>query len=354
MTQLIVNLKKLRHNIQFLVQYCDTLGLEIMGILKGPGIAPPLILELISNGIDNLGFSDLPAEKTHNKVFSKKPVLITLPSIHEISDMIQYFGTSLNSQISVIKKINDALIEQNRSHNIILMVDTGDLREGVQPESVLDVVKQIHEIKDRRFEFSGIGTNLGCCAGMMPNEQNINTMQELAVQIETQSGIPVKTVSIGGSVFLEWLKTNHLPDKINQIRLGEAVLLGNIPTIDKKHKDLYDDGFILRSDVLETSEKRVDYSDNLGKDALGNKHEFKYTGMRKRAIMNFGISATYPLGLQPLADGLDIVSVNSNYTIIDFTNSQVNLKPGDFVDFKMNYLSLLQSFVSPRTNIVYR
>jgi predicted amino acid racemase len=107
-------------------------------------------------------------------------------------------------------------------------------------------------------------------------------------------------------------------------------LLGNIPTIDKKHKDLCDDVFIFRSDVLEASEKRVDYSDNFGKDALGEQHEFKHTGVRKRAIMNFGISATYPLGIEPLAEGLDIVSVNSNYTIIDFTNSQESLKPGDF------------------------
>ncbi|MBC8440575.1 MAG: alanine racemase [Deltaproteobacteria bacterium] len=354
MAQLTIDIKKLKHNIQFLVQHCNNFGLKITGILKGSGLNPIIIHEMISNGIDNVGFSNLPVNNTYEKVFPQKPVFISLPSIHNLSNIIQYFGTSFNSEISVIKKINEVLIEEDRSHNIILMVDTGDLREGVLPENVVDIVKQIHEIKNLRLDFSGIGANLGCCAGMIPNEQNINILQELAIQIETQLSLPVKTISIGGSVMLDWLETSRLPDKINQIRLGEAIFLGNIPTIDKKHKDLHDDVLIFRSDVLETSEKRIDQPKNIGKNAFGYKPEFLHTGVRKRAIMNFGICDTYPEGLQPVGDGLEIVCVNSNYTIIDFTNSREDLKPGDFVEFKMNYMSMHQSFISPFTSIIYK
>ncbi|NOX34530.1 MAG: amino-acid racemase [Deltaproteobacteria bacterium] len=354
MAQLIVDIKKLRHNIQFLVEFCNNLGLEVIGILKGPGQDSVIIREFISNGIANVGFSSLPANKCCDKAFKKKPVFISLPSIHEIGSMIDYFDTSFNSEISVIKKINEVSAARNRSHNIILMVDTGDLREGVLPENVLGIVKQIREIKNPGLCFSGIGTNLGCCAGVIPNEHNINLLQDLAVQIEEKSSLPVKTVSVGGSVMLDWLKTNKLPPKINQIRLGEAIFLGNIPTIDRKHKDLHDDVLIFRSDVLGVSEKRIDHPENYGKNALGYKPEFEYTGIRKRAIMNFGISDTYPIGLQPLDPGLNIVCVNSNYTIIDYTDSKKDLKPGDFLEFKMNYMSMLQGFISPFTRIIYK
>ncbi|WP_299983579.1 alanine racemase [Desulfobacula sp.] len=354
MAQLIVDIKKLKHNIQFLVQYCNKLGLKITGILKGPGLDATIIHEMMSNGIDNVGFSNLPMENNYDEIFHKKPVFISLPSIYEISNIIKYFGTSFHSEISVIERINEELITQNRSHNIVLMVDTGDLREGVLPENVVDIVKKIHEIKNFKLNFSGIGSNMGCCAGMLPNEDNLNILNELAVQIEMKLGLEVKTVSIGGSVMLEWLEKNRLPDKINQIRLGEAIFLGNIPTINKKHIDLHDDVLIFKSDVLETNEKKVDSLKICGKDAFGCTPKFAYTGMRKRAIMNFGISDTYPEGLQPLIDGLDIVCVNSNYTIIDFTNSHEQLKPGDFVEFKMNYMSMLQGFISPFTKIVYK
>lgn len=354
MAQLIVDIEKLRHNIQVLVKYCTKFGLEITGILKGPGLNPVIIHELISNGVENVGFSNLPINNNYDKVFQKKPIFISLPSMHEIRGLIDYFGTSFNSEISVIKKINYELIKQNKSHQIILMVDTGDLREGVLPDDVLNIVKQIHEIKDLRLNFSGIGTNLGCCAGIIPNKENVNLLQELAILIEKQLSLPVKTVSIGGSVMLDWLEKNRLPDKINRIRLGEAIFLGNIPTIDRKHRDLFDDVLIFRSDILEASEKKVEHPATLGKNALGYKPEFKYTGMRKRAILNFGISDTYPEGLIPVDSGLDITCVNSNYTIVDYTNSKKDLKPGDFVEFRMNYMSMLQSFISPFTNIIYK
>lgn len=354
MAELIVNIKKLNHNIRFLVQYCNTLGLKITGILKGPGLDAVIIHEMLSNGIDNVGFSNLPKENNYSEIFQKKPVYVSLPSIYEIRNIIRYFDTSFHSEISVIKKMNEEAVLQNSSHHIVLMVDTGDLREGVLPEKIINTVRQIHEIKNLKLVFSGIGANMGCCAGMIPNEQNLAVLQELATQIEIKLGLDVQTVSVGGSVMLDWLKTNKLPDKINQIRLGEAIFIGNIPTVDKKHPDLHDDVLIFRSDVLETNEKHVDPIATCGTDAFGCIPNSGFTGLRKRAILNFGISNTYPEGLQPLEDGITIVCVNSNYTVIDFTNSHKHLKPGDFVEFKMNYRSMLQSFISPFTRVIYQ
>jgi len=189
---------------------------------------------------------------------------------------------------------------------------------------------------------------------MVPDEKNVRILQDLALDIETRLGIAVETVSVGGSVFLGWLKPHGLPDRINQIRLGEAVFLGNIPALHQKHEDLYDDVLIFKGDVLETREKHVDPPLCPGKDALGFQPVFPNRGKRKRAILNFGISDTYPQGLSPLNNGFDIVCINSNYTVMDYTDSPASLKPGDFVEFKMNYISMLHAFMSPFTDIVYQ
>ncbi|OGR24751.1 MAG: amino-acid racemase [Desulfobacterales bacterium RIFOXYA12_FULL_46_15] len=354
MAQLTIDIKKLAHNISFVARSCKDAGLDMMGVLKGPGMDSVIIRTLVENGVETFGFSNMPKKNLYDTVLSRKPVFISLPSIHEIHKLVRYFGTSFNTEISVIQRINEVLIAEKRSHNIILMVDTGDLREGVLPENVVDTVRKIHDIKERKLGFSGIGTNLGCCAGMVPDEENIQILQDLALEIEARLGIAVDTVSVGGSVFLGWLKSHRLPHKINQIRLGEAVFLGNIPTLYQKHEDLYDDVLVFKGDVLETQEKRVDLPRCPGRDALGFQPAFPNTGKRKRAILNFGISDTYPQGLRPLDEGSSIVCINSNYTVMDYTDSPVSLKPGDFVEFKMNYISMLQAFMSPFTDIVYQ
>ncbi len=355
MAQLIVDIEKLRHNIQFLVQFCRGKGLDITGVMKGPGPDPVIIGEMLSSGIDNVGFSSIPVPGRYDgRMLTRQPVYITLPSLHEADRVVKYFGTSFNSDLTVIRKLNDAPQAAKSPHQIVLMVDTGDLREGMPPEEVVDTVRKIHEIRNLKLEFAGIGTNLGCCSGVIPDQSTINIMSELARSVEKNLGIPVKTVSIGGSVMLEWLKSHTLPGCVNRIRLGEAIFLGHIPTVDKKHDDLYDDVLIFKSDVLETREKYIDYPDNPGKNAFGLTPEFRHRGIRKRAIMNFGFSDTYPDGLSPLEDGLETVCVNSNYTVIDYTDSSRPLKTGDFVRFKINYMGMLQCFISPFTKIVYR
>lgn len=354
MGQLIVDMEKLKHNIRYLIEFCRKRDIEMAGILKGPGFNQHIIQEFLSNGVDTIGFGRLPLDGGSIDFSGKNTVFISLPSMQDIERIVQVFDVSYHSQLFAIKHLNDHLIDQNRFHKIVLMVDTGDLREGVLPEDVLCFVRKIHEIKNKKFKFSGIAANLGCCAGILPTRENLAIMQELTLDIEAMLGIHLETVSMGGSLMVDWMKNQTLPKRINQLRLGEAVFLGHISTYDYKHASLHDDVLIFKSDVLETSEKKIHPPANPGKNALGVKAEFTHTGIRKRAILNFGVSDTYPEGLTPIDESLKIVSVNSNYTIVDFTDSRQDLKLGDFVEFKMNYHAMLQCFVSPFTSFFYR
>ncbi len=353
MSQLILDLDKLKQNIEFLARHCRSRGLGITGVVKGPVPDDRISREMLAHGFENIGISRVPDGPRRESIFAKRPIYISLPSLHELGAVVQYFDQSFNSQLPVIEKLNHAAIAMDCPHDILLMVDTGDMREGVMPDEVVDTVRKIHEIKHLRLGFAGIGTNLGCCAGRVPDEANIFLLAELARAIETDLGIAVNTVSVGGSVFLEWLGTRPLPGEINNIRLGESVFLGTIPTFNKKHDRLHDDAVMFRTDVLETSVKEVTPPKTCGKNALGGTPEFTHTGKRKRAILNFGICDTHPPGLTPASPGMEIVCINSNYTVVDFTDCESPLKTGDFVDFKMNYQALFQSVVSPFTRIHY-
>lgn len=354
MSQLILNLDRLRHNICFLSRHCREHHLGITGIIKDPCADQKMISQMMDFGFENIGISRVAYGPRTQPVFPKRPIYISLPSIHELPAIVQSFSTSFNSEMTVIEQLNQAAISMNCPHKILLMVDTGDLREGVMPDQVLDTVRKIHQIQPRGIEFAGIGTNLGCCAGTMPDEQNLGVMAQLANQIESELDIEVKTVSVGGSVLLKWMQHKHLPNRINNIRLGESVFLGTIPTINQTHPDLDTRVVTFRSDILEIREKRVTPHQLRGKDALGSQPRFTHRGLRKHAILNFGICDTYPSGLTPLIPGMEIISVNSNYTLTDITDCRHRFKIGNFVDFTMNYQAFLQSFISPFTRIHYQ
>lgn len=354
MSQLILNLDKLRHNIRFLSRHCREHHLDITGIIKDPCVDPKLISQMVELGFENIGISRVPDGPITKPVFPKRPIYISLPSIHELPAIVQCFSISFNSEMTVIEQLNQTAISMNCPHSILLMVDTGDLREGVMPDQVLDTVRKIHLIKPLAIKFAGIGTNLGCCAGTVPDEDNLGIMARLADQIESELDIEVNTVSVGGSVLLKWMQHKQLPGRINNIRLGESVFLGTIPTINQVHPNLDTRVVTFRSDILEIRDKRITPPQLCGKDALGGRPRFNRRGLRKRAILNFGICDTYPSGLTPLIPGMAIVSVNSNYTLVDITDCRHRFKVGDFVDFTMNYQAFLQSFISPFTRICYQ
>nr|WP_319395342.1 alanine racemase [uncultured Desulfobacter sp.] len=353
MSQLILNLDKLRHNIRFLSRHCREHHLGITGIIKDPSADTKMIRPMMDLGFENIGISRVPDGPIANLLFPKRPIYISLPSIHELPAIVQNFSTSFNSELAVIEQLNQTAIAMNQPHDILLMVDTGDLREGVMPDQVVETVRKIQQIRPRNINFAGIGTNLGCCAGTVPDEYNLGIMAELADRIESQLDIEVKTVSVGGSVMLKWMQHRQLPGRINNIRLGESLFLGTIPTINQMHPDLKTQVATFRSDIIEIREKLVAPPRYSGKDALGVQPQFTSRGMRKRAILNFGICDTSPSGLTPLIPGMEIVSINSNYTLADITDCRHRFKIGDFVDFTMNYQAFLQSLISPFTRIRY-
>jgi predicted amino acid racemase len=350
MAQLVIHLEKLRHNIASILSYCHSKNLEIVGIIKGSYAKPVILKEFQRAGIKTIGTSKISTAEETARHLDEKPILITLPSPAELDAVLHWTRASLNSEIQVIRELADRAYRLKKNHGIILMVDNGDLREGVMPEDVLDTTKQIMEIRSPYIEFLGLGANLGCCSGTLPDEQNIALLQELALDIENRLGYHIQTVSIGGSVMLDWLSSHALPSKINQIRIGEAIMLGNIPGINQKHPELYDDVLLFEGEILEIKEKPGQPLGTQGTDALGRKPLGFRAGIRKRAILNFGVVDTNPGGLTALHENIHVVTSNADYTIVDITECPNPLSIGSTLSFRMNYRAMIQAFCSPFVN----
>ena len=353
MAELVIDISKLRHNIHYVRNYCEAKQLELVVVLKGAFSVSAVIQEFLLAGVHTFGISDLMMAKKCSQYQMNTPVFIKLPSIREAPAVVQYCGASVNSELRVVQALARAAREKATSHGIILMVDLGDQREGVMPEETLSTVEAILDAGKENLDFLGIGTNLGCCAGALPEDSMIRVLDELALEIERRFGAGPRVVSVGGSVMLDWMQHHELPRRVNQIRLGEVMLLGNIPGVNEKHANLHDDVFIFRTDVLEVKDKLIQKPVCQGKDALGYDPKITCSGIRKRALLNFGISNTDPSGLETELANCEIVAYNSNYTIVDCSDCDTDLKPGDVLEFKMNYRSLLQSCISPFVTVTF-
>lgn len=354
MAELIVDLSQLRHNLTVVQALCARHRLELLAVAKGCNGFSPLIKVLQTCGVRRVGFSRAgDAAKAASSLHSR-PCFLSLTAPEQAEEIVQHFGLSLQSELITIQALARAAERDSRSHGIILMVDIGDLREGVAPDEVVRTARAILELRSPFLELRGIGATLGCCSGTLPDNQNLGLLQELAIETEQGTGHALKILSIGGSVVIPWIEKGLLPPRINQVRLGEALLLGTIPTLEQRHEVLSQDVFLLRGTVLEAKEKPSMPPGRQGRDVFGQQLRFTDRGHRLRCILDFGIIDTYPKGLTPVREGVEFINSNSDYTLVDATESGIKWKPGDTMDFHLNYQALIRAFHACHLKITVR
>lgn len=347
MAELIIDISKLQYNLEVVQTLCARHRLDLLAVAKGCNGFLPVIKVFQEGGSSNIGFSRIADAIKASPVLARRPCFISLPSPQQAEAIVHHFGSSLHSELPAIQALAHTADRTSQPHGIILMVDIGDLREGVLPDEVVQTVRAILEMRSPFLELWGLGGTLGCCSGTLPDAQNLGLLQELAVETERCTGHGIRTLSIGGSVVIPWIEKGLLPSRINQVRMGEAILLGTVPTLDQRYEALFPDVFLLRGTVLEARTKPSLPPGRQGRDVFGQRQTFTDRGRRLRCILDFGILDTYPKGLTPVIAGLEFINSNSDYTIIDATETGQEWKPGDSMDFIMTYQALIRAFHSP-------
>ena len=345
MLELLANLRKLRENICYVRDVCSQSGLELVGIVKACYNAQPVIQTFMTCGVSTLGFSRVEVLPQFDSLQSAQCQLINVADPSEVPSVLQHFSNSFHSEWVTIERLLQSATRQ--PHGIILMVDIGDLREGLLPENVMPMVEKMMSYSHPSIRLVGLGANWGCCSGILVDSQNIQVLQTLCTDIEQRFGIELSVLTIGGSMMLDWIESHPLPSRINQVRVGEAVLLGNIPTYNKRHPDLHGDVFTFRGQVVEVKEKPSVPDGNRGLDAFREPTTLVDRGVRTRALLNFGDVDTYPHGLNPKHHKVDLITVNSDYTVVDITENETEIRVGDSLDFDVDYKAMLRAFYSP-------
>lgn len=338
-----IDLIKIRHNTQKIVKICGSCGISVMGVTKVFCGNAHIAGAMLDGGVSFLADSRI-ENLMGLSHFHVPKVLLRIPMQSEIEETIRFADYSLNSELSTLKKISRECVKIGKNHKVILMVDLGDLREGIWYESIDDTVRLAVGMEG--IELAGIGTNLTCYGGVIPTNKNLSLLSNIAKDIREKYKIPLPIVSGGNSSSLHLLINGGMPAGINNLRIGEAIVLGRETAFGKKISELYDDAFKVCGEIVEIKSKPSVPVGSVGMDAFGGVPEYIDRGIRKRAIVAVGRQDISFRGLTPLDDKAEVVGASSDHLIVDITESSQEYSIGGEMKFKMDYGCLLQSMTS--------
>lgn len=338
------NLEKLQQNVTTIYNMCAAKGIKIVGVTKGFAAIPEIARVMVDGGIKTLGDSRLENIQVLSAAGIKAEMMLTrIPMLHEVDLVVKRVNCSLNSEITIIKELSDAATKQGKMHDIILMVDLGDLREGVLPEDTLAAVKDIITLKGIRLK--GLGANFSCLSGIEPTVDKLREIIALSLKIENALGINLEILSGGSTSSLALVVKHSIPGEINQLRIGEGILLGH-SDIFTNLADTYQDSIILSAEIIELKQKESIPIGSIARDSFGKVPQFKANGLRKRAILAIGKQDIYPDHLSPLEKNITIIGASSDHLVVDVTDSTTPFQIGDEIQFIPTYPGILSSTTS--------
>lgn len=348
MPRLEIDLKKIFYNAKRMNQLFNSKNISIIGITKVTLGDPTIAKTLVDAGMQYLGDSRiLNIKRMKEAGVNAQFIMIRSPALSEISSVVKHADISLNSEIEVIKRLSEESIHQNKKHGIILMVEMGDLREGLMPDEVDSIVKQVLELKG--VELCGIGTNLKCFAGVSPDERNMKEFSDIAKKTQKKFNINFKFISGGNSANYDWLMSTKDVGLINNLRIGTAILLGHGGINDDPITGLQYDAFTFIAEIVELRKKPSYPKGTINKSAFGEpsiflEKNYPKVGERVQALLNAGRQDILETKLIS-KDNIEIMSATSDYIVIDVKENK--FKVGDEMRFNLEYEALLCAMTSP-------
>lgn len=340
-----IDLDKIEHNARTIASLCQAHGIVVTGVTKGVGGHPEVAKAMVRGGISSIGESQL--ENIHRLTAAgvhASYMLLRLPSLSEVEAVVESVDVSLHSELTVLESLSRAARRRGRVHDVLVMVDLGDLREGVWPRDLVPFLRDALRLPGIRMR--GLGANLACFAGVMPDENNMNRLVELAQEIEQTCGHALAWISGANSSGLNLIASGRMPRRVNHARIGEAILLGRETTHRQPWPETFQDAFILHAEVVEIKTKPSRPIGERGENAFGRLTAFANHGERARALLNVGREEVAIEGITPCDARLKILGASSSYLVMDVTDAAGEVRVGDELTFALNYGALVTAMTS--------
>lgn len=342
---LSVDLDAIEHNARTIVALCAAHGIAVSGVTKGVCGNVEIAKAMLRGGVASLADSRLENIARLGAGGLDVPItLLRLPSLSEVDQVVATAAASLNSELAVVAGLSDAALRRGVVHDVVVMVDLGDLREGVWPDDLVPFVGRTLQCAGVRV--AGLGTNLSCLGGVVPSTDNMTRLVALAEAVEREFGLALTLISGVNSSGLELIAAGAMPARVNHARIGEAILLGRETTHRRPWPGTRQDAFVLHAEILERKLKPSLPIGEIAEDAFGRRPVFEDRGRRMRALLNIGREDVDVGGLSPLDPGVSILGASSGYLVVDVTDANTGAEVGDRLALRPGYGALLAAMTS--------
>lgn len=331
---------RIQKNTQAIVGQCHKAGVSLACVTKVTAAHPAVAAAMIAGGADMLADSRIENLWKLRQAGMPGPfMLLRLPALSRAGEVVEVADISLNSSLQTITLLGKAARLQHRTHKVIIMIDVGDLREGVWPDKAARLVKDASAVEG--IEVIGMGCNLACYGGVIPSEENMALLVKTVEECRKASGLPLPVICGGNSSGLPIMAAGRLPAAVNLYRVGEAIVLGRNVIDRSPWEGTRQDTFIAVAEVIEAETKPSLPIGDRGQDAFGGSQEFVDRGLRRRVICNIGRQDVVVDGITPVEEGIIVLGGSSDHLILDVTEAAREIKVGDEVAFYPGYGALL-------------
>ena len=191
---------------------------------------------------------------------------------------------------------------------------------------------------------------MACRSGVEPTDANMGELSHLVETVETAFGIHVECVSGGNSANLGWMEDTTALGRVNNLRLGESVLLGRDPLNRRPIAGLHTDAITLVGEVIESRRKPTRPWGATSQNAFGDTFDTAHPGEDSeqdgeiwQTIVAAGRQDTDPDDLLS-PSGMAVLDASSDHLILE---TSARAQPGTGIRFEPGYSALLRSMTSP-------
>jgi len=366
MANLLVDPKKIRQNIQLLQQYFESHRLSWSLITKMLSANKDLLAEVLTpevcKGIHSIGDSRISGLQAVKEIDPKIQTLYIKPPAQELADEIVAFADiSMNTSWDTIQALDRAAGKAGVLHHVLVMIELGELREGILGEKLLDFYRRIFSLE--HVKVIGIGTNLGCLFGVEPTRDKLIQMSLYKQLLEASFSKKVELVSGGTSITLPLIEDRKLPRGVNHFRIGEAVFMGTSPLTGEQLLTLHTDSFKFEAQIMKIEAKEGTPDGVIGEGSIGHGPEsaqifdLEPGETSVRALVDYGLIDADPQDLQCTSEDVRFFGSTSDMTVYDLGKNRTpkgepRYQVGQALSFRPSYMGVARLLSSKFVNIL--
>jgi predicted amino acid racemase len=353
--RLEIDLGAVTHNTRTLTDRLAPRGIRVTGVTKAALGSPAVAAAMLAGGASGLGDSrveNLARLSVGGGVDVVPPgvprTLIRSPMLSQVDDVVRVATTSLVTEARTLDVLSTAARRRGVRHDVVLMVELGDLREGVPAGELVDLARSVQ--RHAGLHLAGIGTNLACQSGVVPGRRAMGELSRLADQVEAACGHPLTVVSGGNSASLGWALEADDVGRVDELRLGESLLLGTDPLTRRAIDGLRTDAFALVGEVIEVQVKPAQPWGEIAQAAYGDAAARPGRGTVRQALVAVGRQDVDPDGITP-PEGVTVLGASSDHLVLDV--GDVSVEVGDELRFRLGYGALVRAATSPFVGLTF-